>query len=290
MGPTSNNLVTSLRIPEELLNHMYEYCLHPVVLDYFLQMSSVLALVSSTVRPGFPSAIGSMFIAAPPCKEMFMYMRLTKEMADCFEVCGCFTNKDGHVLIELRDVRINFLGRHAQIRESCFFHNQKVGILADSNFPSRIKALVFEDTLGIAKGLKPYLHPNSVLVPPPDLTKALALQVPELLLKSPCSEADIELDTILFIWGIQNISHLQSDVILESLVDSCDLYRQVVLSLKTALGIDSMLAMTLQNRLFQEICVNIPLVALLDPNSTLSSLTEVLKQSTEEDSEISVNL
>ncbi len=58
----------------------------------------------------------------------------------------------------------------------------------------------------------------------------------------------------------------------------------------TALGIDSMLAMTLQNRLFQEIGVNIPLVALLDPNSTLSSLTEFIKQNTEEDSEISVNL
>uniref|UniRef100_A0A671MUP1 Phthiocerol/phenolphthiocerol synthesis polyketide synthase type I PpsD-like n=1 Tax=Sinocyclocheilus anshuiensis TaxID=1608454 RepID=A0A671MUP1_9TELE len=231
-GQEFKEAVTSLRIPEEVLNHLYEYCLHPVVLDYFLQMSSVLALVSSTVRPGFPSAIGSMVIAAPPCKEMFMYMRLTKEMPDYFEVCGCFTDKDGHVLIELRDVRINFLGRHAQIRESCFFHNQKVGILADSNFPSRIKALVFEDTLGIAKGLQPYLHPKSVLVPPPDLTKGLALQVPELLLKSPCSEAGMELDTILFIWSIQNISHLQSELILESLVDSCDLYRQVVLSLK----------------------------------------------------------
>ncbi len=70
-------------------------------------------------------------------------------------------------------------------------------------------------------------------------------------------------------------------------VDTNDLSDETAL---TALGIDSMLAMTLQNRLFQEIGVNIPLVALLDPNSTLSSLTEFIKQSTEEDSEISVNL
>ncbi|XP_073687087.1 uncharacterized protein pks1 [Garra rufa] len=227
-GQGFKEAVTSLRIPEGVLNHLYEYCLHPVVLDYFLQMSSVLVLVSSTVRPGFPSAIGSMVISAPPCKEMFMYMRLTKEMPDYFEVCGCFTNKDGHVLIELRDVRINFLGRHAQIRESCFFHNQKVAIHADSNSLSRIKALVFEDTLGIAKGLKPYLHPKSVFVPLPS-----ALQVSELPLNSLCSAADMELDTILFIWGVQNISHLQSEVILESLVDSCELYRQVVLSLRS---------------------------------------------------------
>ncbi|KAL0156401.1 hypothetical protein M9458_047647, partial [Cirrhinus mrigala] len=227
-GQEFKEAVTSLKIPEGILNHLYEYCLHPVVLDYFLQMSSVLALVSSTVRPGFPSAIGSMVIAAPPCKEMFMYMRLTKEMPDYFEVCGCFTDKDGHVLIELRDVRMNFLGRHAQIRESCFFHNQKVAIHAESSFPSRIKALVFEDTLGIAKGLKPYLHPESVFVPLPS-----ALQVSGLPLKSLCSAADMELDTILFIWGVQNISQLQSEAIVESLVDSCELYRQVVLYLQS---------------------------------------------------------
>ncbi|XP_026114362.1 uncharacterized protein pks1 [Carassius auratus] len=232
-GQEFKEAVTSLRIPEGVLNHLYEYCLHPVVLDYFLQMSSVLALISSTVRPGFPSAIGNMVISAPPCKDMFIYMRMTKEMADYFEVCGCFTDKDGHVLIELRDVRINFLGGYAQIRESCFFHNQKVGILAESNFPSRIKALVFEDNLGIAKGLKPYLHTKSVFVSPPDLTKNSALQVSGLPLKSPCSAADMELDEILFIWGVQNISHLQSEVILQSLVDSCELYRQTVLSLRS---------------------------------------------------------
>lgn len=232
-GQEFKEAVTSVTIPEAVLNHLYDYCLHPVVLDYFLQMSSVLASVSSTIRPGFPSAIGSMVISAPPHEKMFMYMRLTKEMPDYFEVCGCFTDKDGHVLIELRDVRINFLGRHAQIRESCFFYNQKVGINVESSFPSRIKALVFEDTFGIAKGLKPYLHPKSVFVPPPDLTKISALQVQELLLKSPCSAADMELDEILFIWGVQNISHLKSEVILESLVDSCELYRQVVLSLRS---------------------------------------------------------
>lgn len=39
------------------------------------------------------------------------------------------------------------------------------------------------------------------------------------------------------------------------------------------LGIDSMLAMTLQNKIFQETGVNVPLVRILDPNSTLATLT-----------------
>ncbi|KAK5849930.1 hypothetical protein PBY51_014227 [Eleginops maclovinus] len=38
------------------------------------------------------------------------------------------------------------------------------------------------------------------------------------------------------------------------------------------LGIDSMLAMTLQNKMFQETGVNVPLVKILDPNSTVATL------------------
>ncbi|XP_051543313.1 uncharacterized protein LOC127434534 [Myxocyprinus asiaticus] len=230
-GQEFKEAVTSVSIPKGLLNHLYDYCLHPVVLDYFLQMSAVLASASSTIRPGFPSAIGSMVISEPPQKDMFMYMRMTKEKSDCFEFCGCFTDKNGHVLIELRDVRINFLGKHAQIRESCFFHNQVVAVHAESNISSRIKALVFEDTLGIAKGLKPYLHPKSIFVPPPDSTQCSALEV--LNLQSLFSTADMDLDEILFIWGIQNISHFKTEAILEYLADNCELYRQVVLTLRS---------------------------------------------------------
>ncbi|XP_010765922.1 lovastatin diketide synthase LovF-like [Notothenia coriiceps] len=42
------------------------------------------------------------------------------------------------------------------------------------------------------------------------------------------------------------------------------------------LGIDSMLAMTLQNKIFQETGVNVPLVKILDPNSTLATLAGIV--------------
>ncbi|RXN10919.1 putative polyketide synthase 16 [Labeo rohita] len=45
------------------------------------------------------------------------------------------------------------------------------------------------------------------------------------------------------------------------------------------LGIDSMLAMTLQNLIFSDRGVNVPLVTLLDPNSTLSTLIKILEES-----------
>ncbi|KAL7887303.1 hypothetical protein AOLI_G00050240 [Acnodon oligacanthus] len=44
----------------------------------------------------------------------------------------------------------------------------------------------------------------------------------------------------------------------------------------SALGLDSMLAMTLQNLIFQEKGVNIPLVTLLNPESTLSDIVKML--------------
>ncbi|KAI2655853.1 Conidial pigment polyketide synthase PfmaE [Labeo rohita] len=45
------------------------------------------------------------------------------------------------------------------------------------------------------------------------------------------------------------------------------------------LGIDSVLAMTLQNLIFNDRGVNVPLVTPLDPNSTLSTLIKILEDS-----------
>lgn len=44
----------------------------------------------------------------------------------------------------------------------------------------------------------------------------------------------------------------------------------------SSLGIDSMLAMTLQNLIFQDKGVTVPLVTLLDPEKTLSDLVKIL--------------
>ncbi|KAL7887301.1 hypothetical protein AOLI_G00050220 [Acnodon oligacanthus] len=109
-GEEFKEAVATVKIPDELLKQLYEYNLHPAVLDYFLQMTSVLGLNNRTTRRGFPSAIGSTVISAPLCKDMVIYMRVSQEMLEYFEVCGCFTDKKGHILIELKDVRITFLG------------------------------------------------------------------------------------------------------------------------------------------------------------------------------------
>ncbi|KAK2903528.1 hypothetical protein Q8A67_008241 [Cirrhinus molitorella] len=52
------------------------------------------------------------------------------------------------------------------------------------------------------------------------------------------------------------------------------------------LGIDSMIAMTLQNLIFNDRGVNVPLVTLLDPNSTLSTLIKILEETCVDDNQI----
>ncbi|CAL8321544.1 unnamed protein product [Boreogadus saida] len=58
-------------------------------------------------------------------------------------------------------------------------------------------------------------------------------------------------------------------------VDMSELTDDLPLS---SLGIDSMQAMTLQNLIFQERGVNVPLVKLLDPNSTISTVADSLNE------------
>ncbi|XP_068094360.1 mycolipanoate synthase-like [Hyperolius riggenbachi] len=57
-------------------------------------------------------------------------------------------------------------------------------------------------------------------------------------------------------------------------------------SLLTSLGIDSMLAMTLQYRLLDEKGVNIPLVRLLDPNTSISDVVSWVRESSPDKDEI----
>ncbi|XP_060776813.1 uncharacterized protein pks1 [Neoarius graeffei] len=228
-GEDFREAVANVRIPDQLLTQFYKYCLHPVVLDSFLQMTSVLGLSNSTVRHGFPSAIGSMVITTPLCKEMVIYMRLTQEMPEYVEVCGCFTDRKGHTLIELKDVRITFVGDSAKVTDFYFFHNERSTVPTITSIHSKPKAVVFEDTLGIANALKTYLHPSSVFFSPADVSLS-CLQVPEFLLNLDHHRADME--KIIFIWSCQNLSFLKTQTVLEQLADICELYRHIVLTLR----------------------------------------------------------
>lgn len=227
-GDEFKEAVTIVQLPDEIQKQLHEYFIHPVLLDYFLQMMAAVAMSTHTARPGFPSAIGSVRIAGPLRDKMVMYLRATKETADSLEVCGSFSTTEGLVLVELKGVRVSFLGNKTNL-QSCFYHNELSVIPSERNFQEgHIKAIVFEDKLGIAEGLRPFLHAESVLVENGEHWSADELH--KAVLRWCSTNADVE--NILFLWGVEDLSHLSSEKMLDSLVTCCQLLCRVVLALK----------------------------------------------------------
>ncbi|KAG9334356.1 hypothetical protein JZ751_008242 [Albula glossodonta] len=85
-GEEYKEAVSILRVPDETVMQLQDYCIHPVVLDHFLQMAAVVAMNGFTSRPGFPSAIGCITVSQPLRNEMVVYLRMTKETPDGFEL------------------------------------------------------------------------------------------------------------------------------------------------------------------------------------------------------------
>ncbi|XP_044031508.1 mycocerosic acid synthase-like polyketide synthase [Siniperca chuatsi] len=228
-GDEFKEAVTAIQVPDELLKHLHDYFIHPVLLDYFLQMTAVVAIGRLTAKQGFPSAIGSVAISGPLQEEMVMYLRATQETPDFLDVCGCISTPEGHVLVELKGVRISFLGNCSNVLQSWFFHNEVIAIPDKRDLQnSKIKAIVFEDKHGIAKGLRPYIHPESALVESRE--HWMADQVQKSVFHS--LNTNVELENVLFIWGVEDLSHLSSEKMLDCLVTCCELFRQIVLALK----------------------------------------------------------
>ncbi|KAG2458074.1 EASB synthase, partial [Polypterus senegalus] len=215
--------ITRIQVPEEIQREMYEYFFHPVILDYFLQMSSFFVVSVSKSRPGFPSAIGSLIISAPLQSEMFIYMKVTKTDNNSAEVCGCFTDSNGFVLAELKHVQILFLGSGLSITRQCIFENEWVDASEEEILQSHPKCLVFADQLGVAQSLKHHLHPDSVYVLEKDIKLAM-MNIGQFFANSEFTE-------ILFFWGINILNELCPEYVLQYLTSCCEAYRQIIIML-----------------------------------------------------------
>ncbi|XP_063062240.1 phenolphthiocerol/phthiocerol polyketide synthase subunit C-like [Engraulis encrasicolus] len=230
-GGDLREALTTITVPDVLLSQLHDYRLHPAMLDSFLQMTSVVAQDGTKMgaRPCFPSAVESVVVSRPLQRVMVLYLRVTRETPEFYEVCGCFADPSGRVLVELKGLRITFVQTQPQAVE--FLHNEYQASRDDDvSMGGRPKSLVFEDTLGVAKALKPYLHPQSAFV-----TFSKTAQLVPALLTQYLGKGTKDGETfteVLYMWGIQDLSQLSIETILESLVECCDLYRQIVLALR----------------------------------------------------------
>ncbi|KAM9839727.1 mycocerosic acid synthase-like polyketide synthase [Aulostomus maculatus] len=223
-GAELKEAVTVIQVPVELKKNIHDCFIHPVLLDYFLQMTAVVAMGHCAAKQGFPSGIGSVVISGSLREEMVMYLRATEETSEFLDVCGCFSTTEGKVLVELRGVRITFLD--SNIPQSVFFHNEVIPIPDKADLNQKIKALLFEDKLGIGEALRPYMHPESITVVNREHWMSNELQ--DLALQS----LNTNLRDVLFIWGVEDLSHLSCERMLGCLVTCCETFRQVVLASK----------------------------------------------------------
>ncbi|NXE13235.1 DEP5 synthase, partial [Lophotis ruficrista] len=222
--------ITSIKVNKETFREMYNYCIHPVLLDCFLQMTAVMTSRTFQSRAGFPSGIGSLVVLRPLEEEMMIYMRTSRSVGNCLEVCGCFMDKRGSVLAELKRVAITFM-KQASSRDNEFMFENKWKEVSLSQIIGHVGALprvlVFADKFGIAEQLKKYLHPDSRYVMYEDWEALLEDH------RQNKMRAEVEdHDEILFLWGIKKLNEDFPSKVVYQLAKCCEAYRQVIVALR----------------------------------------------------------
>nr|XP_019958725.1 PREDICTED: uncharacterized protein LOC109639608 [Paralichthys olivaceus] len=219
-------------VPEELRPQLHDYCIHPVVLDFLMQLLPVTVEHIFAGRPGFPAKIGSLTVFEPLQDEMIVYLRAMTVGTDHFEVCGCFTDRNGRVLVEVKHVLLKYLGSHSHVVEEYFYHNSFSVIPETISSAPPPKALVFCDDMGISKGLEQHLDSGSQYISVTHAKDILRNGFPSLLAKFNIHDSKEKFDEVLFLWGKENLTSQAADVALQKLVNCCEIFRQIVLELK----------------------------------------------------------
>uniref|UniRef100_A0A3B4ALM4 Uncharacterized protein n=1 Tax=Periophthalmus magnuspinnatus TaxID=409849 RepID=A0A3B4ALM4_9GOBI len=231
-GEELKEAISVVTVPEALQSQLHEYCIHPVVLDYFMQLLPVTVENIFAGRPGFPAKIGSLTVLEPLEDEMVVYLRATDIGLDHFEVCGCFADKDGKVLVEVKHATIKYLGSRSHVVDEYFYHNA-FNVISESTASTRPpRALVFCDSLGISKALQQYLDSESCYVSFTHAEQILAHGFPSLLDNLKIKNKMLHFDEVLYLWGMNNLTSLAPDAVMQNLANYCEIFRQIVLEFK----------------------------------------------------------
>ncbi|KAL2085672.1 hypothetical protein ACEWY4_018992 [Coilia grayii] len=231
LGKEFREAYSIVSVPEELLCQLHDFCIHPVILDYLLQMTLVTNSQGSMARPGIPAVIGSLVVLKPLLKEMVMYLKVTGLADDHFSACGCITNRNGGVLVEVRDIMVKYV-ESSHVTDKYFFHNELDIVSENTESTVPVSALVFSDTTGLSLGLKPYLSNNSRLISSNYADTVLTVGLPAVLAMLNISNVGEIFTDVLFMWGHEDLSSHTVDHVLVNMTNYCDLFRQVLLELR----------------------------------------------------------
>ncbi|XP_066538348.1 phthioceranic/hydroxyphthioceranic acid synthase-like [Hoplias malabaricus] len=220
-------------VPDEMLAQLHDYYLHPVILDYLMQLLPVTGTQQFLGRPGFPSEIGSLTVFEPLQKEMVVYLRAICMGTEELKVCGCFADTQGRVLVELKHVTITYLGRRPRVVEDYFYHNSYSIAFEHASVSSARKSLVFADHLGISRGLQKHLDPSSKYISSTHKNALLEHGFEEFLSEMQVPNVKItNFQEVLFMWGNDDLTTYKTENVLECMTACCEIFRTIVAGLK----------------------------------------------------------
>ncbi|XP_060104280.1 uncharacterized protein LOC132578353 [Heteronotia binoei] len=227
--------ISFIKVKKQIAAETHEYFIHPILLDCFLQMTGVIITKTSKYSIGFPSSINSLVIVRPLEEEMLMYLKISKSTEKYIEFCGCFTDKHGSILAELKCVRITLMKEASRSEDNMLFENKWKEIPHShmiQNSGDTPKAAVFADNIGVSKRLQKFLHKDSKFLIYKDWEKLLEVRS----LESPAQEklklVLQDYTNVLFMWGIQQLNEGDPDSVVADLSKCCEALRQIIIALR----------------------------------------------------------
>ncbi|XP_077792942.1 phenolphthiocerol synthesis polyketide synthase type I Pks15/1-like [Podarcis muralis] len=227
--------ISTIKVNKQTREELHKHFIHPVMLDCFLQMIGVMTTKIRNNCTGFPSNIGSLVIVRPLEEEMMIYLKTSKSAENYLEFCGCFTDKQGSVLVEIKRVGITLLKRMSNSNDAFLFENQWKEVT-----PSRIiqtsgdapRAAVFADKIGVSQQLKKYLHKDSRFLMYEDWEQLLVSGSSNSAAQDKIRLEVHDYSDVLFMWGIQRSNGENPESVVASLSKCCEAFRQLVVALR----------------------------------------------------------
>ncbi|KAM3929532.1 mycolipanoate synthase-like isoform 1-T2 [Leptodactylus fuscus] len=214
--------ITRVKVSEDVRDTMYEYHIHPVILDYFLQMA---ACVGAATKESviFPSSIGGLTILQPLQEEMIIYMKAIKTTEKYIEFCGCFADTNGSILVEIKSAKMAFVKQTLNKPEKTFFQVKWTKCSEPSHRrENEPKMLIYSDNIGIGKKLSKYLNNEPTYITFNGINLDIQAQK---LLDSECTD-------VVFMCGIQTVTEDIPKNLTQYLAKYCEIYRQLILTVR----------------------------------------------------------
>ncbi|XP_063781227.1 mycolipanoate synthase-like [Pseudophryne corroboree] len=220
-GDVLKEAITRIRVSEEVRETMYEYHIHPVILDCFLQMVVCVGDRDKDTTAIFPSSIGSLTVFQPFQEEMILYIQLIKTTKNYFELCGCFADNNGMMLVELKNVKMSFVKQTEAKQENTFFQVTWTQTPQSIDIPEqKPNMLIYADNYGVSQQLSKYIHDGLSFISFQSWDSDIQIHK---ILQSECKD-------VVFMWGIQALSKDIPTNLTQYLAKCCEVYRQLILA------------------------------------------------------------